>query len=88
MTEPGPVERNGAVALRGPINDAADQYVFQPRAVAVHEDDGAAVPAFDVMQPSPRRSYKAPFWWIVRFGALCLPVHDDGRTRSCQGRKH
>ena len=76
MPKSRPIEDNGAVRRSRVINDAADQHVFDHRAVAVQKHDGRTVALFHVVQADAIDCHEPALGQVVALG-LGSPAVDQ-----------
>jgi hypothetical protein len=74
VPETRPVEDNGPVGGSRVINHAADQHVFDHRAVAVQEHHGRAVALFNVVKTDAIDGQKLAAWQVFALGLGRPPV--------------
>ena len=85
MPKSRPIEDNRAVGRGRLINDAADQHVFDHRAIAMQEHDGRAVALFHVVQPDAVHCHEPALGQVVALGLGRAAVDQHRRSGESEG---
>ncbi|MEJ8852488.1 hypothetical protein [Variovorax rhizosphaerae] len=74
MTEAWPIERDHAMVLRKPIDEAARVEIVERHGVPVQQHDGWAFPPINVVQANPVDLREKALGWMLAFGAASLLI--------------